>query len=81
MRTVVSGPGPSTASLRQMQARQREVQREQKIANDTDRLLALIAEFKKQMDGPEKSELSLNMAKKLEEIEKLAHNLKNEMKQ
>lgn len=62
------------------QARQRNVERQQKLKRDTDRLLELATELKQQVDRSNENLLSVDVVKKCEEIEKLAKDVKNKMK-
>jgi len=55
-------------------------ERQKKLAADTDKLLALATDLKKEVDKTNKDVLSVNVVKKAEEIEKLARNMKNETK-
>ena len=56
------------------QARQADLKR------DTDKLLKLAGELKEYVDKTNESTLSLDVLKKAEEIEKLAHSVKDKMK-
>jgi hypothetical protein len=56
------------------QARQAELKR------DTEKLLKLATELKESVDKTNESTLSLDVVKKAEEIEKLAHSVKDKMK-
>jgi hypothetical protein len=55
-------------------------ERQKKLAADTDKLLALATDLKKQVDKTNKDILSVQVVKKAEEIEKLAHSMKTETK-
>jgi hypothetical protein len=55
-------------------------ERQKKLAADTDKLLALATDLKKQVDKTNKDILSVDVVKKAEEIEKLARSMKNEPK-
>jgi hypothetical protein len=55
-------------------------ERQKKLAADTDKLLALATDLKKQVDKTNKDILSVDVVKKAEEIEKLARSMKNETK-
>lgn len=55
-------------------------ERQKKLAADTDKLLALAKELKEEVDKTNKNVLSVQVVKKAEEIEKLARNMKVEMK-
>ncbi|MEO6803027.1 MAG: hypothetical protein ABI197_07270 [Granulicella sp.] len=54
--------------------------RQKKMIADTDRLLALATELKADMDKTTKNTLSIEVIKKADEIEKLAHDIKQRMK-
>jgi hypothetical protein len=54
--------------------------RQKKLAADTDKLLALATDLKKQVDKTNKDILSVDVVKKAEEIEKLARSMKNDAK-
>jgi len=54
--------------------------RQAKIAKDSARLLELANELKAEVDKTNKDEMSLNVIRKAEEIEKLAHDLKQRMR-
>jgi hypothetical protein len=50
------------------------------LKNDTDKLLKLAVELKAYVDKSNANVLSLDVIKKAEEIEKLAHSVKDKMK-
>ena len=50
------------------------------LKRDTEKLLKLATELKESVDKTSKSTLSLNVIKKAEEIERLAHSVKDKMK-
>ncbi len=54
--------------------------RQETIKKDTDRLLELATELKEYVDKTNEHVLSLDVLKKAEEIEKLAHTVKTKMK-
>ena len=54
--------------------------RQKQLADDTARLLELANQLKVEMDKSSKDTLSLNVIKKANEIEKLAHKVRDEMK-
>jgi hypothetical protein len=60
--------------------RSRQSDRQKKLIADTDHLLALANELKADMDKTTKDTLSIDVIKKADEIEKLAHNVKERMK-
>lgn len=54
--------------------------RQKRIVDDTAKLLRLATELKDDVDKSSKDTMSLDVIKKADEIEKLAHNVKNRMK-
>jgi hypothetical protein len=56
------------------------VERKRQIADDTSKLLELATELKAEVDKTSKDTLSLNVIRKAESIEKLAHGVKEKMK-
>jgi hypothetical protein len=62
------------------QARQRNIERQQKLKKETDRLLELATELKQYVDRTNENTLSVDVVRKCEEIEKLAKDVKNRMK-
>ncbi len=50
------------------------------LKHDTDKLLKLSVELKQSVDKSDENVLSLDVIKKAEEIEKLAHSVKEKMK-
>ena len=54
--------------------------RQQEIKKDTDKLLELATELKQYVDKTDEHTLSIDVIKKAEEIEKLAHTVKDKMK-
>jgi hypothetical protein len=57
-----------------------ELERKNEITADTAKLLQLANELKVEMDKSSKDMLSLSVVRKAEEIEKLAHKLRERMK-
>lgn len=55
-------------------------QRQQDLKRDTDRLLTLATELKQSVDKSNADVLSMDVVKKADEIEKLAHSVKEKMK-
>jgi len=56
------------------------VQRKKQLAADTAKLLQLANELKTEMDKSSKDTLSVNVIKKADQVEKLAHKVRDEMK-
>lgn len=54
--------------------------RRKKLSADVDRLVSLSNELKTDVDKTNKDELSLDVVKKAQEIEKLAHDVQSRMK-
>jgi hypothetical protein len=54
--------------------------RQAEIQQDTEKLLELATELKEYVGKTDENVLSLNVVKKAEEIEKLAHSVKEKMK-
>jgi hypothetical protein len=54
--------------------------RHKKLASDVERLVALTSELKTDVDKTNKDELSVDVIKKAQEIEKLAHDVQSRMK-
>jgi hypothetical protein len=55
-------------------------ERRRQIADDTARLLKLAAQLKAEVDKTNKNTLSLNVIREAEDIERLAHSVKEKMK-
>jgi hypothetical protein len=58
----------------------RSSERQKRLVADTDKLLALATDLKQQVDKTNKNILSVDVIKKADEIEKLAHSVKERMK-
>ena len=61
-------------------AKKANEQRQAELKRDTERLLRLSTELKDYVDKTNEHVLSLEVLKKAEEIEKLAHSVKTKMK-
>jgi hypothetical protein len=55
-------------------------ERKRQIADDTARLIQLAADLKVEVDKAGKDTLSLSVIRKADQIERLAHNIKEKMK-
>lgn len=55
-------------------------ERRKQIADDSTRLLKLASDLKAEVDKTSKDTLSINVIRKADEIERLAHNVKEKMK-
>lgn len=73
-------PDPMAPHRDQKQAELRNADRQKRLVADTDKLLALATDLKEQVDKSTKDTLSVDVIKKADEIEKLAHSVKERMK-
>ena len=71
---------PSTDPRSPQQQVARMLQRQAQLRTDTAKLVSLIIELKQQVDQTNANILSLDVIKKAEEIEKLAHSVKEKMR-
>jgi len=81
--TAGSAPLPSQRALetqRIEQEKMRIAERQKRLVEDMDKLLVLTTALKEQVDQSNKDILSVDMIKKAEEIEKLAHSVKERIK-
>lgn len=62
------------------QTKLRNVERQKQLVADTQRLLSLANELKTDVDKSTKDTLSLDVIRKADEIEKLAHTVKEKMR-
>src|ERR1700751_262411 len=68
------------SKLEKEMAKKANQERQAALRKDTDRLLKLATELKEYVDKTNENMLSLDVVKKAEEIEKLAHSVKDKMK-
>lgn len=61
-------------------AKKANLARQADLKRDTEKLLKLATELKESVDKTNESTLSVDVVKKAEEIEKLAHSVKDKMK-
>ncbi len=66
--------------MKREQAKKFNKERHLNLKKDTDKLLALATELKQYVDKSNENVLSVDVVKKAEEIEKLAHSVKDKMK-
>jgi nitric oxide reductase activation protein len=66
--------------MEQTQERLRNTDRQKQLVLDTQKLLALANELKVEVDKSNKDTMSLDVIRKADEIEKLAHSVKEKMK-
>jgi len=69
-----------TARLEREAQKKMNKERQEKLKHDTDELLKLATELKEYVDKTNENILSLNVVKKAEQIEKLAHSVKEKMR-
>jgi hypothetical protein len=69
-----------TIRMRKDMEKKANVERHASLKRDTDKLLELAQQLKEQVDKSNENMLSLDVVKKAEEIEKLAHNVREKMK-
>lgn len=73
-------PNAAETTLQERQARSRNEDRQKKLVEDTAKLFALSSELKDEVAKSNKDTMSLDVIKKAEEIERLAHSVKEKMK-
>lgn len=71
---------PGASSMRDSQARARNNERQKRLVSDTDKLLALVTQLHADVAKTDRNILSLDVVRRSEEIEKLAHSIKERMK-
>jgi hypothetical protein len=77
--TVPNGEPEDSRATQEMR-KKANLERQAAIKNDTDKLLRLAQELKQSVDKSSANVLSLDVVKKAEEIEKLAHSVKDRMR-
>jgi hypothetical protein len=80
---MLPGPSQEPVIMQQQRAEQQKMriaERQKQLVADTDKLLLLTTALKEQVNESNKDVLSLDMVKKAEEIEKLAHSVKERIK-
>lgn len=73
-------PDPMRARMDEDRRKALNDDRHKRLAADVDKLIALTTELKSDVDKTTKDELSLEVIKKAQEIEKLAHDVQSRMK-
>jgi hypothetical protein len=76
----IAPPIDATPDMEANQARMRSTARQKQLVLDTQKLLALANELKVDVDKSTKDTMSLDVIRKADEIEKLAHSVKEKMK-
>ena len=78
-RNPAGSDGPQPGVL-ERQAKQRNDERQRRLVADTDKLLELATQLHTDVGKTDKNILSLDVVKRADEIEKLAHAVKERMK-
>jgi nitric oxide reductase activation protein len=73
-------PDPMDPHRNEQQEKLRNNDRQKRLVADTEKLLTLATDLKAQVDKSTKDTLSVDVIKKADEIEKLAHSVKERMK-
>lgn len=73
-------PDPWVVQQHKEMEKAANVQRQQEIKKETEKLLELATELKQSVDKSSENTLSLDVIKKAEQIEKLAKDVKEKMK-
>lgn len=71
---------PVSASMHESYAKMQNIDRQRRIVSDTDRLLYLSNRLKTEIAGSGSATVSPDMLREMDEIEKLARNVKNRMR-
>jgi hypothetical protein len=79
-RTPGEEDGGITPDIQKQMQKKANEQRQAELKRDTERLLKLSTELKEYVDKTNENVLSMDVIKKAEEIEKLAHNVKMKMR-
>lgn len=74
------GRDPNVERMQEQAAKSRNTERQKRLVADTEKLLSLATELKQDVDKTDKNTLSVDVVKKADEIEKLAHSVKERMK-
>jgi hypothetical protein len=78
--TLESPEGPIRARMKEERVKALNDDRHKRLEDDVSKLQALTTELKTDVDKADKDELSLEVMHKAAEIEKLAHDVQNRMK-
>ena len=78
--TVPADNDEGRAKLERDMAKKANRERQEALQRDTGKLLELATQLKENVDKSSENTLSLDVIKKAEEIEKLAHSVKEKMK-
>jgi enoyl-[acyl-carrier-protein] reductase (NADH) len=83
MHSAIPKDAPDNEPLTRMQKemeKKANQERQLHLKTDTDKLFKLVTELKVQVDKSNENILSLDVVKKADEIEKLAHSVKEKMR-
>lgn len=75
-----AGPDATQQQMAHDLAKKANEERQKTLKSDTDKLVKLATELKEYVDKSNENVLSLDVIKKAEQIEKLAHTVKEKMK-
>jgi hypothetical protein len=78
--TIGGAADPAQQRMADEMAKKANLARQAALKSDTDKLLKLAEELKTSVDKSSANVLSIDVIKKAEEIEKLAHSVKDKMK-
>lgn len=79
--TLAAQTATSEVTVKQIQPVVAVVDRKKQISDESTELLAMAVALKAEVDKTNKDVLSLNVIRKADQIERLAHNVKQKMKQ
>jgi hypothetical protein len=78
--TAPAPPDENQQHIEREMAKRANQERQAELKRDTDHLFKLATELKQYVDKSNENTLSLDVVKKADEIEKLAHSVKEKMK-
>ena len=70
----------ATAEIQHKQEKLRQDERQKRLVSDSDKLLALATQLHDDVSKTDKNILSVDVVRRADEIERLAHNVKERMK-
>ena len=71
---------PAVSEIQRKQEKLRQDERQKRLVSDSDKLLALATQLHEEVGKTDKNILSMDVIRRAEEIEKLAHNVKERMR-
>jgi hypothetical protein len=81
MASTEAAGDPMRASMKEQMIREANEQRHKKMLDDANKMVQLSNELKADVEKTQKDELSMEVMKKAAEVEKLAHDVQQRMKQ